>query len=226
MGAIYRREIGAFFSSGIAYIFLAVFYLFAGYFFYASSLYGATTDMSGMFSSLFMVIVFLIPILTMRLFSEELKQKTDQGLLTAPVSLPGIVLGKYFAALTLYTNGMILSFFGEVAWGIVFANFLALFLLGAAFIAVGLFVSALTENQIIAAVGGFVALMLLYMIDVVASYVKVEAVAHVLTSLSFYTRYYEFTCGLFNLPSVLFYISTAVIFNFLTVRVFERRRWA
>ena len=185
MGAIYRREIGAFFSSGIAYIFLAVFYLFAGYFFYASSLYGATTDMSGLFSSLFMVIVFLIPILTMRLFSEELKQKTDQGLLTAPVSLPGIVLGKYFAALTLYTigiaivmlYGMILSFFGEVAWGIVFANFLALFLLGAAFIAVGLFVSALTENQIIAAVGGFVALMLLYMIDVVASYVKVEAVA-------------------------------------------------
>ena len=167
MGAIYRREIGAFFSSGIAYIFLAVFYLFAGYFFYASSLYSATTDMSGLFSSLFMVIVFLIPILTMRLFSEELKQKTDQGLLTAPVSLPGIVLGKYFAALTLYTigiaivmlYGMILSFFGEVAWGIVFANFLAMFLLGAAFIAVGLFVSALTENQIIAAVGGFVALM-------------------------------------------------------------------
>lgn len=75
MGAIYRREIGAFFSSGIAYIFLAVFYLFAGYFFYASSLYSATTDMSGLFSSLFMVIVFLIPILTMRLFSEELKQK-------------------------------------------------------------------------------------------------------------------------------------------------------
>ena len=101
MGAIYRREIGAFFSSGIAYIFLAVFYLFAGYFFYASSLYSATTDMSGLFSSLFMVIVFLIPILTMRLFSEELKQKTDQGLLTAPVSLPGIVLGKYFAALTM-----------------------------------------------------------------------------------------------------------------------------
>ena len=77
MGAIYRREIGAFFSSGIAYIFLAVFYLFAGYFFYASSLYSATTDMSGLFSSLFMVVVFLIPILTMRLFSEELKQKTD-----------------------------------------------------------------------------------------------------------------------------------------------------
>ena len=234
MGAIYRREMGAFFTSSIGYVFLAVFYLASGYFFYAGSLANATTDMSSLFSSLFLIVVILIPILTMKLLSEEKKQKTEQGLLTAPVSLGGIVLGKYFAALTLYTigiaivmlYGMILSFFGEVAWGIVFANFLAMFLLGAAFIAVGLFVSALTENQIIAAVGGFVALMLLYMIDVVASYVKVEAVAHVLTSLSFYTRYYEFTCGLFNLPSVLFYISTAVIFNFLTVRVFERRRWA
>lgn len=234
MGAIYRRELGAFFSSSMAYIFLAVFYLFAGWFFYGSSLAGATTDMSAMFSSLFMVVVFLIPILTMKLFSEELKQKTDQGLLTAPVSLSCIVLGKYFAALTLYTIaisitllfGLILSFFGTISWGICFANFLALFLLGAAFISVGLLVSALTENQIVAAVGGFVALMLLYMIDVVASYVNVEIIQKILTALSFYTRYYEFTCGLFNLPSVLFYISVAVIFNFLTIRVFERRRWA
>lgn len=234
MGAIYRREMGAFFSSSIAYIFLAVFYLFSGFFFYNTCLYSATTDMSALFSNLFLVIVFLIPILTMKLFSEELKQKTDQGLLTAPVSLPGIVLGKYFSALTLYTAGiaivllfgLILSFFGTVSWGICFANFLALFLLGAAFISVGLFISALTENQIVAAVGSFVALMLLYMIDVIANYVKFDTIKELLTALSFYTRYYEFTCGLFNLSSVLFYLSVAVIFNFLTVRVFERRRWA
>lgn len=234
MGAIYRREVGAFFSSSIAYIFLAVFYIFSGWFFYATSLAGATTDLSGFFSNIFMVVIFLIPILTMRLFSEELKQKTDQGILTAPVSLPGIVLGKYFAALTLYTIGLaivflygaILSFYGTVNWGILFANFLALFLLGAAFIAVGLMISAMTENQIVAAVGGFVALMLLYMIDVVASYVNIDWLASALTELSFYTRYYEFTCGLFNLSSVVFYLSTAVIFNFLTIRIFERRRWS
>lgn len=234
MGAIYRREMGAFFSSAIAYIFLAVFCLFSGFFFYSYSLQMSTTDMSGTFSNLFLVIIFLIPILTMRLFSEELKQKTDQGLLTAPVSLTSIVMGKYFAALTLYTIAIsvtfvyagILAYFGTVAWNVVLANYLALFLVGAAFIAVGLLISALTENQIVAAVAGFVCLMLLYFIDMIAGYVKIEVIANALNSLSFYTKYYEFTCGLFNAPSVLFFLSAAVIFNFLTVRVFERRRWS
>ncbi|MCC8110623.1 MAG: ABC transporter permease [Ruminococcus sp.] len=106
MGAIYQREMGAFFSSSIAYVFLAVFYLTSGYFFYSGSLYSATTDMSSTFTSLFLIIVILIPILTMRLFSEEKKQKTEQGLLTSPVSIGGIVMGKYFAALTMYTIGI------------------------------------------------------------------------------------------------------------------------
>ena len=105
MGAIYRREVGAFFTSSIAYVFLAVFYLAAGYFFFGSSLAMATTDMSNLFSSLFFVITILIPVLTMRLFSEEKKQKTEQGLLTAPVSIGGIVMGKYLAAAVYYWSG-------------------------------------------------------------------------------------------------------------------------
>lgn len=234
MGAIFRREIGAYFTSGIAYIFLAVFWIFSGYFFYASCLYSATTDMSGMFQSMFMICVFLIPILTMRLFSEEKKQKTEQGLLTAPVSLGEIVFGKYLAALALYTIGilmpfiyaLILSSYGTVEWGIVFANFLALLLLGMAFISVGALVSALTENQIAAAVLSFVALMAMYMIDVITSYVTVDWLADIMTSLSFYTKYYAVTCGLFNVTTVLFYLSVALIFNYLTIRVFERRRWS
>ena len=102
MSAIFRRELGAFFTSGIAYVFLAVFYLLAGLFFYMYTLSSSTTDMSGMFSMLFAVIIFLIPILTMKSFSEEKKQKTEQGLLTAPVGLGGIVLGKYFATILMY----------------------------------------------------------------------------------------------------------------------------
>lgn len=234
MGAIFRREIGAYFTSGIAYIFLAVFWIFSGYFFYATCLYSATTDMSGMFQSMFMICVFLIPILTMRLFSEEKKQKTEQGLLTAPVSLGEIVFGKYLAALALYTIGilmpflyaLILSSFGTVEWGIVFANFLALLLLGMAFISVGALVSAITENQIAAAVLSFVALMAMYMIDVIAGYVTVDWLSDILSSLSFYTKYYSVTCGLFNITAVLFYLSVALIFNYLTIRVFERRRWS
>lgn len=234
MGAIYRREIGAYFTSSIAYIFLAVFWIFSGYFFFATSLANATTDTSGMFQSMFLVCVFLIPILTMRLFSEEKKQKTEQGLLTAPVSLGEIVFGKYFAALTLYTiailmpfvYALILSSFGVVEWGIVFANFLALFLLGAAFIAAGTLVSALTENQIAAAVMGFVVLMALYMIDIISSFISIGWINKVLKALSFYTKYYSITVGLFNISTVVFYLSVAFIFNFLTIRVFERRRWS
>ena len=147
----------------------------------------------------------------------------------------GIVMGKYLAALTLYTIGLaiifvyalILSFFGAVAWGVVISNILALFLLGAAFIAVTLFISSLTENQVVAAVLGMIVLLALALIDVVARYAEnIPVVPTVLNALSFYTRYYDFTAGLFDPAGVLFYVSTAVIFNFFTVRVFEKRRWS
>lgn len=234
MSAIFRRELGAFFTSGIAFVFLAVFYLLAGLFFYMYTLSSSTTDMSGMFSMLFAVIIFLIPILTMKSFSEEKKQKTEQGLLTAPVGLGGIVLGKYFATILMYIFGvsivliyaLIISYFGSVDWGILFSNYLALILLGAAFIAIGMFISSLTENQVVAAVGGICSLLFLCLVDILTNYISIDFITDFLNSISFYNKYYEFTCGIFNLSSVLFYISTAVIFNFLTVRVFEKRRWS
>lgn len=234
MGAIYRREMGAFFSSGLAYVFLAVYFIFSGYFFYSGSLLMATTDTSSMFSALFLVVLFLIPILTMRLLSEEKKNKTDQGLLTAPVGLWSIVLGKYFAALTLFViaesvvfiYAAILSYYGTVAWATLLGNYFAMLLLGAAFIAVGLFISSLTENQMASAVASFLALMLLYMIDSIGSNISVEFISKIFVSLSFYSRYLEFTMGIFNLSSVIFYLSAAFLFNFFTVRILEKRRWS
>lgn len=234
MGAIYRREIGAFFSSSIAYVFLAVFYLITGFFFTMDNLAAGSTNLTSVFSTMFVISIFLIPLLTMRLFSEEKKQRTEQGLLTAPVSLTGIVLGKYFAALTIFLIaaasaflfGVILSLFGTVAWMTMLSNFLAITLVGAAFIAVGLFISSLTENQVAAAVGGIVCLLAFFLIDTLAARISVSWLQQLLYDLSFYTRYYEFTCGIFNLSSVLFFVSTAVLFNFFTVRVFEKRRWS
>lgn len=233
MGAIYRREMNAFFTSGLAYVFLAVYFIFSGYFFYSGSLLMATTDTSSMFSALFLVVLFLIPILTMKLLSEEKKNKTDQGLLTAPVGLWSIVLGKYFAALTLFViaesvvfiYAAILSYFGTVAWATLLGNYFAMLLLGAAFIAVGLFISSLTENQMASAVASFLALMLLYMIDSIGNNISIEFVRNIFVSLSFYSRYLEFTMGIFNLSSVIFYLSAAFLFNFFTVRVLEKRRW-
>lgn len=234
MGAIYRREIGAFFTSSIAYVFLAVFYIIVGFFFAMDNLAAGSTSLVSVFSTMFVSSIFLIPILTMRLFSEEKKQRTDQGLLTAPVSLTGIVLGKYFAALTIFliatsvafVFGVILSLFGTVAWMTLFSNFLAIMLVGGAFIAVGLFISSLTENQVAAAVGGIVVLLVFFLVDTLAARVSVSWIQTLLYDLSFYSRYYEFTCGIFNLSSVLFFISVAVLFNFFTVRVFEKRRWS
>lgn len=234
MGAIYRREMGAFFSSGIAYVFLSVFFVFSGFFFYDGTIMMATTDTSSMFGAMFLVVLFLIPVLTMRLLSEEKKQKTDQGLLTAPVSLWSIVLGKYFAALTLFViaesvafiYAFILAYFGNVVWATLLGNYFAMLLLGSAFIAVGVFISSLTENQMASAVASFLALMLLYMLDTIAGNIKLEFLSKLLTSLSFYSRYMEFTMGIFNLSSVLFYLSAAFLFNFFTVRVLEKRRWS
>lgn len=234
MGAIFRRELNAFFTSAVAYIFLGVFYLMSGFFFVSSSIAGKTAELSSAFSSVFLVLIFLIPLMTMKLFSEEKRQRTEQGLLTAPIGIPSIVLGKYFATLVLYTIGisifliyaLILEFFGSVDWTMALANFVALWFLGAAFIAVTLFISSLTENQIIAAIVGFISLMVLYLIDSIATMIPVEFISKILTNLSFYSKYNEFVGGLFNLSSVLFYLSTAVLFNFFTARVFEKRRWS
>lgn len=234
MGAIYRREMGAFFTSGIAYVFLAVFYFFSGYFFYNEVLASGYTDTSPVFQNMFKIVLFLIPILTMRLLSEEKKNRTDQGLLTAPVGLGEIVVGKYLAALTIYiiaesiifVYAVILGYLGTVAWAALLGNYFAMLLLGAAFIAVGIFISSLTENQMTAAVFSMAVLFFLYLFGSTAEKVSKKWLYDIIKELSFYDRYVEFTQGVFNLTSVLFYLSTAFLFNFFTVRVLEKRRWS
>lgn len=234
MGAVFRRELLSFFTSPIAYVFLAVFDIFAGIFFYMSSIVAQTSDMSGSFASIFLLIIFLIPILTMRLFSEEKKQKTEQGLLTAPVSLSSIVMGKYFAALVLFAMAivvfllfaLVLEFFGTILWFTVISNVVALFLLGGAFISIGLFISSLTENQIAAAVGSFIALMVFYLIDSLATLVPIDFIKQILIDSSFFLKYFEFTTGIFNLSSIIFFVSVSLLFNFLTIRILEKRRWS
>lgn len=233
MGAIYRREMGAFFTSGLAYVFLSVFTLVSGIFFFFGVIGSATSNMSSLFSNMFMIVLFLIPILTMKLMSEEKKNRTDQGLLTAPIGLWSIVLGKYFAALTLFIiaesvvfiYAIFVAVYGNVLWASLLGNYFAMLFLGAAFIAVGLFVSSLTENQMASAVASMLALFVLYLFDSLASNISNEIIQKAMLSLSFYSRYIEFTQGVFNLSSVVFFVSAAFIFNFFTVRVLDKRRW-
>ncbi|MBQ6945762.1 MAG: ABC transporter permease subunit [Ruminococcus sp.] len=234
MGAIFRREMGAFFTSGIAYVFLAGFALFSGLFFSLNVVGSGISDMSPMFSSMFLIVVFLIPILTMRLLSEEKKNRTDQGLLTAPVSLTSIVLGKYFAALALFIiaesvvfiYSIIIALCGQVVWSTLLGNYFAMLFLGAAFIAIGLFISSLTENQMASAVIGIFVLFMLYLMDSLAVNIPVEFIQKALIAASFYSRYIELTRGVFDLSTIVYFISIAVLFNFFTVRVLDKRRWA
>ena len=106
MTAIYQREMRSYLTSAVGYVFLAVFYAIAGYYFFATSLVSNSTDLSYVFSNLFSIVIFLVPMLTMRLFSEERRQKTEQALFTAPVSFTGVVMGKFLACLTMYLLGM------------------------------------------------------------------------------------------------------------------------
>lgn len=232
MFAILKREMSNYFTSPIGYIFLAVFYFFSGMFF-TSVLSANTTDITYVFSSLFTVLVFIIPLLTMRSMSEDMKQKTDQLLLTAPVKLGGLVIGKFLAAFLMYcialavtvVYSLILAAFAVPEWPVVIGNILGALLLGAALIAIGVFISSLTENQLIAAVGSFAVMMFILLIDGFASLIPVTQISTFITSLSFMNRYNDFVTGILNISNILFFISVAVVFIFFTVRVLEKRRW-
>ena len=234
MGAIFRREVLSYFTSPIGYIFLAAFYAFSAVFFADSALSAGSTDMSSMFESLMLILVVVIPILTMRTMSEDKKTRTDQCLLTAPISLGGIVIGKFFAALLVYTcavavtvvYAIIVSGYAPVDWLVIIGNVVGLELFGASFVAVGIFCSSLTENQIVAAVISFITTLALTMLTIVANMISWEPAQKVLSSLSFYDRYAGFTYGMFDLSNVLFFISAIAVFLFFTVRVLEKRRWA
>ena len=234
MIAILKRETRAYFDSLIGYIFLTAFFAGSGILFSVTSLQYGSTDMSGMYSGLFYILLVLIPILTMRTLSEEKRQKTDQLLLTSPISLSALVVGKFLAAMIIYTIGVamtfvyatVVSFYGTVAWLTVFGNIVGLLLLGAAYIAVGILISSLTENQVIAAIGGFASMLVLYLIGTIAQIIPINWIAKIFTDLSFSSRYSPFTYGVFDFSNVLFFISATVIFLFMTIRVLERRRWS
>lgn len=233
MGAIYQREMQSFFFTPTGYIFLAVFYFFCGFYFAGYSLKQNTSDLSEVFSSMFTICVFLIPLLTMRMLSEEKKNKTNQLILTAPVSLWGLVFGKYFAALSIFglgasimiLFGIVFTALGTVNWILILGHMIGLLLLGASLIAIGMFISVLTENQIIAAVGAIASGVFLVMADVAASMLPEGILRRMLDAISFTGHYSGFTRGLINLEDVVFFLSAVVFFNFATIMSLDRSRW-
>ncbi len=234
MFAIFKRELRAYFTSPLGYVFLAIFYAFSGLFFYIFALSVGSTDTSSVFLMMFMVLMIFVPLLTMRLLSEDKKQKTDQLTLTAPVSLLSIVMGKFLAAYAIFAIGVavmpvygfVMSTFATVSWLPIWGNTVGLLLLGGIFVSIGLFVSSLTENQMIAAIGGFFINLMILLMNTLTSALPSGFFRDVLSSISVYSRYSQITNGIFSLSSLIFFISVIFIFLFLTVRVLEKRRWA
>ena len=189
MLAIYKRELKSYFRSFIGFLFIAVTLFFLGLYFSVYNLMNGYPYFAYVVSSVTFLFMLTVPILTMRVLAEERKQKTDQLLLTSPVSVSGIVMGKYLALVTIYaipiavlaTYPLIMSKFGTVAFGSAYTALLGFFLLGSANIAIGVFFSAITESQVIAAVLTFVFLFAFYMMNGISSFFSETAMSTCVT---------------------------------------------
>ena len=231
MPAIIKREISSYFTSPLGYVFLAVFYGFSGLFLWMNCLATGSAEIAGVFVLMF--------VLTMRTMADDKRQKTDQLTLTSPVSLFGLVMGKFLAAFfvffcavlilliyAVFMSAAVVKSGSEFAWATFWGNFVGMILMGGVFISVGIFISNLTENQMIAAIGSIGANIVLCLFDIISNYIPVEGIRNVINSLSVFYKYEEFTVGIFSLKNILFFVSLIVIFNFLTMRFIERRRWS
>ena len=234
MKAILRRELKSYFASPIGYVCIAVLLFLSGLLYWNVMSIGSSSYISMVYSNLFTFTMMVIPILTMKSMSDEQKNKTDQALLTAPVSVTAIVLGKFLAAFIVYAIAMTgsllpcvaISMFGSPSWGEIFGYYLGSLFYGAAMIAIGVFISSLTVSQVISAIATFAVSIFILLMGQLASLASGTFVATVVEWLSFDTRYAYFTQGIFNISSAVFFLSVVAIFVFLTARRLESKRWS
>lgn len=233
MFAIYKRELRSYFVSAVGYVFLAIIVALSAVAFSMTTLLSYTNDVSTYFTIMLFILMVALPVLTMKLFSEERKLRTEQLLLTAPISIGGMVAAKFFAAFTVFFGANLLCSlsyitlfnYSDPEGGIILGNIIAISLVGAAFIAIGMFVSALTENQLAAAIGTFGILLAMLGIGMLNSFIPWYPVRFVLGWFSILTRYTNFTNGFFDFAALFYYISVCFVFLFVTCRIYERRRY-
>jgi len=249
--AICKKEIKTYFTSPIAYVVITVFLVLIGFFFYSliwwfnsQSLQMAQNQYyyqqlninqmvySPLFHNMSIILLLMVPLLTMRLFSEEKKRQTDELLFTSPISVNQIILGKYFASLfvllvMLFLTGILSIFvfsYGNPEIAPILSGYLGIFLVGAAFLAVGIFFSSVTENQIVSAILTFGALLLFWILNW-ASYSASGMWKSVLNYLSFFQHFDDMTRGILDTTDVVYYLSFIFLGLFLTHSVIQSRRW-
>jgi len=235
MFAVFKRDLVSYFTTPIGYVFMAIFLAINGGLFSLMTLQaGSQSSITGYFSMVTIILAIVIPVLTMKSFSEEKKQKTEQLLLTSPVSLFGIVGGKFLAAFSLfeltfalsYLNFYPISIYGDLQWPQLISNFIGISCLAASLIALGIFLSGLTESQFVASITTIAAILGTLLVGMFSSSIDNDFVRRAVKWFSILDRYVNFRFGLFDASSVLYYVSITLVFLFLSVRILEKRRWA
>lgn len=231
MFTVAKKEISTYFKSPIAYVLIGLFMLMISLLFYSPFSVGSG-DFLPVMENMGFFLIFIVPIMTMRILAEDRKNGTEVLLLTSPTSLTKIVLGKFLAMYFVFLVITVLSFiyplimvsFGGVFTVQLIGAYLGFLLLGAAFVSIGVFASALTENQIVAAIISFVALLMMWMADAFATEVGGN-IGTFMGWFSLLTRYNTFTRGILGLPEIAYLVLFTSLILFLTIRVIERRRW-
>lgn len=251
MIAICRRELTYFYSSIVAYVVMMVFVFLAGYFFYnllaffnlasiqamqkplaAGQLSLTESVLQPLFANLSVVLLLIVPMLTMRLLSEERKLGTAELLFTYPISDWDAILGKYLATVTVLATTLALTLvlplllrnFAAAEWGPIVTGYAGLLLLGMAYISVGLFFSSLSENQIVAGVLTFGFSLLVLIIGWLIPFVS-AGMARVLSEISMLEHFDSFSRGIVDTNDIVYYVNFSVFFLFLCSRVLESNRW-
>lgn len=249
--AVFRKEMSNFFVSPIAYSVIAIFLVVSGFFFWANvsfmslvSLQAASNPIIAerinltdivvrpLIQNMAIILLFVMPLLTMRLFSEEKKSGTIELLLTYPIDDAAFVFGKFFAALALliimllatFTFPILLASLAQPDIGVMLSGYLGLFLMGAAFMALGTFISSLTENQIVAAAISFGAAILFWVLSWTSSFAG-QSTGAVLKQLSILEHLESFNKGILSVPDLSFFILFIAFFVFLCLRSLETYRW-
>ena len=234
MSAIYKRDLRAYFTSPVGYVFIAAFLFVMNLVFFLMNMLTGENRLTTCYTIMLYAMMVLVPILTMRTFSEDYKQKTDQLLLTSPVKPVGIVMGKFLAAYTVFVitlalmlvQVIIIAAMSTPNAAIIVGNYIALLSAAAVYISIGCFVSSLTENQLVANIATLAINVTLFLLDYAYDLVNVGWIKQILYWISIYRRFNTFYVGVFSVADFVFYLCVSAVFLFLTVRVLEKKRWS
>lgn len=236
MLAIFKREFKSYFQNVIGWLFVAALLAVYGLYFYVYNLKNGYPYISYNLKGIGFIMMIAVPILTMRSLSDEKKTKTDQLMLTSPVSVGRIVAGKYLAMAAVYTidialfalSPLVLSIYGKVALSEAYVALFGYWLYGLSCIAVGLFISSISESVIISAILTFAALFLSYMMQSITGLISSSGnlLTKVLNCFDLYTPFENFVSGCFSVTSAAYYLTVILLLCFLTTQSIQKRRWA